>query len=94
MRAAAASSSSVVTAVVQPLIAEHEQHLVALDARPEPSSTPQAHTLALPTLANLAAAERSAAAAHAAGAFAASRPLAAVLASLAASEASHAVLFP
>jgi hypothetical protein len=94
-QAAAASSSSRIAALVAPMLAEHEQHLAALDA---PSPTPSATATtapppAVPTLAQLAAAERSAAAAHAGGAVAASRSLAAVLASLAASEASHAVLF-
>lgn len=65
--------------------AEHEQHLAALGApSPPPSATPAAAS-------SLVAAERAAAAAHAADALTASPKLAAVLASLAASEASHPV---
>jgi hypothetical protein len=70
--------------------AEHEQHLVALTAAaPRPTgSAAQATVLSLPQLVAL---ERSTAAQHAADALVASRSLAVVLASLAASEASHPV---
>jgi hypothetical protein len=91
-QAAAASSSSAVAAAIGPMVAEHTQHLATLGAgspAPSPSSPPTAPLV--PTLAQLAAAERAAAAEHAADALRASRPLAAVLASLAASEASHPV---
>src|SRR4051794_5717796 len=69
--------------------AEHAAHLVALGtASPTPSATPSTTPV---TVTELAARERAAAAAHAADALGASRQLAAVLASLAASEASHVV---
>ncbi|GAC1607376.1 MAG: hypothetical protein NVS3B26_00480 [Mycobacteriales bacterium] len=82
--------------------AEHEQHLTALGADPaaaaSPASPPSAASPASPpsaaspaSLGHLVAAERSAGAAHAADALRASRSLAAVLASLAASESSHPV---
>ena len=74
------------------LAEQHEQHLAALGApSPSPSSSPTPAPLP-PTVAQLAAAEHAAAVAHAAAALHASRSLAAVLASLAASEASHAVV--
>lgn len=88
---AVTASSSAVVAQTAGLLAEHEQHLAALDAAtPSPSATARQSPVA--TLAQLAAAEHAAAGAHAADALRASRPLAAVLASLAASEASHAVV--
>jgi hypothetical protein len=92
---AAAEGSSPARAAQLALVrAEHEQHLAALGA---PSSGPSAssgtaRTLAAPLPRTLTAAERAAAQAHAADALLASRPLAAVLASLAASEASHPVV--
>jgi hypothetical protein len=92
-RAAAASSSSAIAGRIAGLAQEHEQHLAALgvpSAAPSASSAPTPPPV--PTLAQLAAAERTAAADHAAAALRASRPLAAVLASLAASEASHAAV--
>jgi hypothetical protein len=91
-RAAAASSSAQVASKIAGLAEQHEQHLAALGA-PSPGPTPSgATTLALPTLTRLAAAEHAAAAAHATAALHASSSLAALLASLAASEASHAVV--
>lgn len=95
-RAAAASSSSAVATRIVGLAAEHEAHLAALgpvSATASPTATPSAATLIrVPTLAALVAAERAASAAHAAAALTASRQLAAVLGSLAASEASHVVV--
>jgi hypothetical protein len=91
-RAAAASSSSDVATRTAGLVEQHEQHLTALrapTAAPTPSNAPAP---TVPTLVQLAAEERAAARAHAAAALQASRPLAAVLASLAASAASHAVV--
>ena len=90
---AAEGSSPALAAQLALVRAEHEQHLAALGApSPGPSaSSGTARTLAAPLPRTLAAAERAAAQAHAAGALLASRPLAAVLASLAASEASHPV---
>lgn len=71
--------------VVAAIRAEHEQHLTALGApSPAPTAPP-------PASGSLVAAERAAAAGHAADAMKASPALAAVLASLAASEASHPV---
>ena len=70
--------------------AEHEQHLAALVRTPVSSAPPTPPAVAR-TLAQLAALERTSAAGHAADALRASRGLAAVLASLAASEASHPV---
>ena len=72
-----------------PLRAEHEQHLAAL-AAPSPSPSPSAAPT-VRTVAQLVALERTTAAAHATDALSASRELAMVLASLAASEASHPV---
>jgi hypothetical protein len=92
-RAAAASSSSDIATRTAGLLEEHEQHLLALNAptaAPSPSVTRA--PLPVPTLAQLVAAEHVAAGAHAGAATRASRSLAAVLASLAASEASHAVV--
>lgn len=92
-RAAAASSSSKVASKTAGLAEEHEEHLAALRApAPTPAASSPPAAGSVPTLAELAAAERAAAGAHAAAALHASRPLAAVLASLAASEASHAVV--
>jgi hypothetical protein len=73
------------SATVLAIRAEHEQHLAALGA-PSPAPSP-----ATAATGSLVAAERAAAAAHAADALVASPQLAAVLASLAASEASHPV---
>jgi hypothetical protein len=92
-QAAAASSASSVATRIAGLAAEHEAHLAALGV-PSPGPTQPGSSPSLirvPTLAQLVAAEREAAAAHAGGALTASRGLAAVLASLAASEASHVV---
>jgi hypothetical protein len=92
-RAAAASSSSEIAARTAGLAEEHEEHLRSLGA-PLSGATPAATPSPgpVPTLAQLVAAERAASAGHAAAALHASRPLAAVLASLAASEASHVVV--
>lgn len=71
--------------------AEHAEHLAALlgaATTAEPSAAPSAPV----AVAALVAAEREAAAAHGSAALEASRELAGVLASLAASEASHAVV--
>jgi hypothetical protein len=93
---AAEGSSPALAALLTLVRAEHEQHLAALAApSPAPSgSATQTTTRAgvAPSRAVLASAERAAAQAHAADALLASRPLAAVLASLAASEASHLVV--
>lgn len=70
-----------------PLRAEHQAHLEALEGA-SPSGTPSP-AAAAPV--DLAAAEREAAAAHAAATAQASPGLAALLAQLAASEASHPV---
>ena len=84
-----------------PLREHHAEHLLALTGEPatpspEPSGAPAAQVpppvTAAAALAGLADAERAAAGAHRAGAVAASRELAALLASLAASEASHPVV--
>lgn len=83
-----------------PLRAEHAEHLVALLGGPEPSapaSAPAAPAVPPPAtaaaaLTGLVSAEREAAAGHRQAAVDASRELAAVLASLAASEASHPVV--
>jgi hypothetical protein len=72
------------------ILAEHQAHLRALGAFPDPSPS-QVGPSTPPAVADLVTAERAAAAAHAAAAVGASRELAAVLASLAASEASHPV---
>ena len=74
--------------------AEHEQHLAAL-VPPAPSPGASAlgpAVIATASTRELVTAERLAAAGHAAAALAASRPLAVLLASLAGSEASHAVV--
>lgn len=81
-------------AVLTALRGEHVMHLEALGRPRSPSASPPApnqRSSIPPTLAQVVAAERSAAAAHTADALRASAPLAAVLASLAASEASHPV---
>ncbi|MBK5306650.1 MAG: hypothetical protein JJD92_08200 [Frankiaceae bacterium] len=97
-RAAAASSASTVATRIAGLAEEHEAHLAALSRStpgalsPSPTTSPPAALIRVPTLAQLVAAERAAATAHAADALKASRELAAVLASLAASEASHLVV--
>lgn len=81
----AATASSAVAAV----LADHEEHLRVLgSASPTPSAAPAGAPV---PAGRLAAQERQAAAAHAAAALDASPSLAALLASLAASEASHAV---
>ncbi len=87
-----------------PVRAEHVAHLTALTG-PAPADTPSASASAgsgpaavpLPqtaaaALASLVQAERATATAHAGDVPAASRPLAALLAALSASEASHAVV--
>jgi hypothetical protein len=89
-RAAAASSSSDVATRIAGLAEEHEEHLRALGGAAAPPPRPP--TPRVPTRALLATPVRGAGAAHAAGALHASRPLAAVLASLAACEASHLVV--
>lgn len=89
--AAAAGFIPAVAAHIAAVRADHEQHLAALHApSPSPSAPPVVTpSVAVLSLVQLATAEREAAAAHAADALRASRPLAVVLASLAASEASH-----
>jgi hypothetical protein len=74
--------------------AEHEAHLDALRPRSASPSASTGSPRSLPAVAlpALVRAERAAAAEHAAAALTASRPLAALLASLAGSEASHAVV--
>lgn len=91
-RAAAASSAAAVATRTAGLVEQHEQHLASLVGAggTSPSATPT--PLPVPTLAQLAAAEHAAAVAHGADALHASFALAALLASLAASEASHAVV--
>lgn len=83
-------------ALLRGLRAEHLAHLAALDplapATASPAPAAARPDLARPDLAGLARQERAAAAEHAAAAVTAGRPLAAVLASLGASEASHAVV--
>jgi hypothetical protein len=91
-RAAAASSAAQVATRTAGLAEQHEQHLAALGAVPHATATASPAPLRVPTLAELAAAEHAAAAAHAGDALRASSSLAALLASLAASEASHAVV--
>ncbi|MCU1592254.1 MAG: hypothetical protein JWP11_3510 [Frankiales bacterium] len=90
----AVESSPALAATLGAIRAEHEEHLAAL-APPATSASPVAPRV-LPAVhpVALVAAERSAASAHAAAALLASRPLAALLASLAASEASHPVALP
>lgn len=73
-----------------PLRAEHAEHLAALGAQ-EQASTATPVPVPAPALPALVAAERAAAAAHAEATVGASPALAAVLAQLAASEASHPV---
>ena len=90
-----------------PLRAEHIEHLTALQsARPTPSPVQSSQTTGAPSpqpradggtdpataVRRLTSLEGAAAAAHASGAVAASRRLAPLLASLAASEASHAAV--
>jgi hypothetical protein len=97
--AAAVGASPAVAAQLAAVRAEHEQHLVALGVpaagssppSPSPSPLPTAAGSAVPSPSRLAAAERTAAASHAAAALVASPSLAPLLASLAASEASHPV---
>ena len=90
------SAAPALAGVLGPLRAEHAAHLVALGATdaaaasPAPTPAPSASPAAVQVLRqDLARLEREAAAGHASGAVAASRRLAPVLASLAASEASH-----
>lgn len=86
------------TALLAPLLGDHAAHLAAL--RPGPSSSPATSFSPSPSpsrlpgasLARLAALERAAAAQHGRDAVVASRGLAALLASLAACEASHAAV--
>ena len=75
------------TALLAPLLGDHAAHLAALG--PAPSPSPTRSPLPRASLARLAALERSAAAQHARDALVASHELAALLASLAACEASH-----
>lgn len=82
-----------------PLRAEHVEHLAALTgAEPSPATSAQAPARVPPTptvgaaLKGLAEAERAAATAHGQASLEASRELAAVLASLSASEHSHPVV--
>ena len=90
--AAAAGSGPADAAVLQAVRAEHAEHLAALLGQPSPSpSTAAAPSPTVATRPQLVAAERSAAQAHAAAAVTASPELAGLLASLAASEASHPV---
>jgi hypothetical protein len=91
---AAAAASPALAAQIAAIQAEHVQHLAALGypvPSPGASNTPSPAVAAPPTLAELATAERAAAAQHTAAALQASRELAVVLATLAASEASHPV---
>jgi hypothetical protein len=88
---AAASSSPPLAARVAVVREEHARHLAALLGQAPTASPATSPAAAAPTLAQLVAAEHAAATAHAAGAVSASRPLAGLLASLAASEASHPV---
>lgn len=74
-----------------PLRAEHAAHLAALGEQEAPSTVSPAPAPPSPLGGDLATAERAAAAAHAEATAAASPALAAVLAQLAASEASHPV---
>lgn len=77
-----------------PLRADHEAHLAALGGAPAaaPSASPAVTPTTPGVLVQLKAAEQTAARDHAAATAGASRELAAVLASLAACEASHAVV--
>jgi hypothetical protein len=95
---AANLSSPAVAMQVAGVVADHRQHLLALGVAGPPTGSaapampgPTAAPGPAPTLAQLSAAERAAAAQHGADALLASPRLAAVLASLAASEASHPV---
>lgn len=81
----AAATNPGLQARLAPLRAEHAAHLQALGALPVPGIPPPS----TPTLSQLIALERRAAAAHTAAAVPASRRLAPVLASLAASETTH-----
>lgn len=79
------------------LLGDHSAHLARLVPAPAPTPTasatpPTAPTSPKPSLRALALLERDAARAHATAVVAASRELAAVLASLAACEASHAAV--
>jgi hypothetical protein len=91
---AAAPSTPGVAGTLASIRAEHEAHLAALRPRPASPSASTGSPRSLPAVAPraLVHAERAAAAEHAAAALTASRPLAALLASLAGSEASHAVV--
>jgi hypothetical protein len=91
---AAAAASPALAAQIAAIRAEHIEHLAALGhSVPSPGTPSSPPTTAgpPPTLAQLAAAERAAAAEHTTDALQASRGLAVVLATLAASEASHPV---
>lgn len=89
------ASTPALAAQLQPVRAEHLAHLFALGAPAfqvaghPPSASPRPPAAPSAARARLAVHERRAAAAHAADALSASRRLAPVLASLAASEASH-----
>ena len=89
--AALRPESPAVAAAVAAVVSDHQQHLLALSAATQEPSASPAPSPALATLPELASAERAAAAGHAADALTASAPLAQLLASLAASEASHPV---
>lgn len=78
------------TTLLASLLGDHAAHLAALG--PSTASTPTAVPSPAPSLRRLAALERSAATQHARDALTASRELAALLASLAACEASHAAV--
>lgn len=100
---AALARSPALAATLDPLLAEHRAHLAALTARllpgaarpaPSPSASPRVTVPAgaAPAVAYLAAAESSAAAAFLRQLAAVSPSLAQLLASIAASEATHAAV--
>src|SRR4051812_39181439 len=89
---AAAGGSPARAAALRAVRLDHEAHLAALTEEAPTSASPSPSAAAAgpaPTTAQLVAAEHAAAAAAGADALVASRPLAALLASVAASEASH-----
>ena len=86
------AASPEAAARLAPLRAEHEAHLAALGGTAVPAGTaPPATPVAAGTVADLVRLERETATAHAAATVPASPGLAALLAQLAASEASHPV---
>jgi hypothetical protein len=91
---AAVPPTPAVAGTLAAIRAEHEAHLAALTPGSASPSALSGSPRSLPAVAPsaLVTAEHSAAAEHAAAALMASRPLAALLASLAGSEASHAVV--